>query len=59
MRAGPDFRNLEEKVLVVRWYIASGVIEVAWIDTNANLLDAMTTRLTVYKRGNLFGQWTY
>ena len=59
MRAGPDFRNLEEKVLVVRWHIASGVIKVAWIDTNANLLDAMITRLTVYNRGNLFVQWTY
>ena len=59
MRAGPDFRNLEEKVLVVRWHIASGVITVAWIDTNANLSDVMITRLTVYKWGNSFGQWTY
>ena len=43
----------------VRWHIAAGVIKIAWIETNANLADAMTKILTADKRGGLFGQWTY
>ena len=43
----------------VRCQVAEGVINVPWADTNANLEDAMTKRLTAEKRGDLFGQWTY
>ena len=43
----------------VRWAVAAGIIRVAWIDTNMNLADAMTKRLTADKRNRLFGDWTY
>ena len=34
-----------------RWHLSEGVIKVAWIYNNANLLDAMKNRLTSEKRG--------
>jgi hypothetical protein len=43
----------------VRWAVAAAVISIGWIDTNLNLADAMTKRLTVLKREKLFGSWTY
>ena len=43
----------------VRWAAAAGVIKTAWIDTNTNIADAFTKRLTVMKRDTLFGDWTY
>ena len=42
---------------VVRWHVSTGVIKFALIDTNDNIADDTTKRLTAYKRGNLFGQW--
>ena len=42
-----------------RWHVAAGVIKVAWINTDDNLADAMTKRLTAEKRERLFGGWTY
>jgi hypothetical protein len=43
----------------VRWAVAAGIIQVAWIDTIWNLADAMTKRLTVESRDRLFDEWTY
>ena len=43
----------------VRWNVAARVIVMAWIDTNYNFPDAMTKRLVVEKRMQLFGAWTY
>ena len=43
----------------VRWAVAASVIRVGKIDTNYNLADAMTKRLTSQKRDALFGDWTY
>ena len=42
-----------------RWHVAAAVIRVAWINTDDNLADAMTKRLTTEKRGRLFRGWTY
>ncbi len=44
---------------VRRWHVATGVIKVAWIDTNYNIADAFTKRLSAEKREALFGEWTY
>jgi hypothetical protein len=43
----------------VRWAVAAGVMRVGHIDTNFNLADAMTKRLTAQRRYALFGDWTY
>ena len=43
----------------VRWAVAAGIIRVGWIDTNYNIADAFTKRLTVQQRDKLFGDWTY
>ena len=43
----------------VRWAVAAGIIRVGRIDTNFNLADAMTKRLTAQRRYALFGDWTY
>ena len=43
----------------VRWAVAAGIIRVGWIDTNYNIADAFTKRLTVQQREKLFGDWTY
>ena len=43
----------------VRWHVAAGVLKVAWIDTNYNIADAFTKRLSAEKRNALFGEWTY
>ena len=43
----------------VRWSAAAGIIRVGWVQTDLNLADAMTKRLTVTKRDFLFGEWTY
>jgi hypothetical protein len=43
----------------VRWAVAASIIRVGKIDTNFNLADAMTKRLTAQKRESLFGEWTY
>ena len=43
----------------VRWNVAAGVCTIAWIDTNNNLADAFTKRLTAAVREFLFGEWTY
>ena len=42
-----------------RWHVAAGVIKVAWINTDDNLADTMTKRLTAEKRDRLFRGWTY
>ena len=42
-----------------RWAVAAGIMRVGWIDTNYNIADALTKRLTVAKRNQLFGDWTY
>ena len=52
-------KNISIAYHFVRCQVAEGVINVPWADTNANLEDAMTKRLTAEKRGDLFGQWTY
>ena len=38
-----------------RWHVAAGVVRVVWINTDDNLADAMTKRLTREKRDRLFG----
>ena len=43
----------------VRWAVAAAIISIGWIPTDLNIADAMTKRLTVYKRDALFGSWTY
>ena len=43
----------------VRMAAAAGVIKTAWIDTNENIADAFTKRLSQEKREKLFGDWTY
>ena len=43
----------------VRWSVAAGILRVGWIDTNFNVADALTKRLTVAQRDKLFGDWTY
>ena len=43
----------------VRWSVAAGILRVGWIDTNFNIADAFTKRLTVAQRDKLFGDWTY
>jgi hypothetical protein len=43
----------------VRWAVAAGIMRVGKVDTNENISDAMTKRLTVAKRKHLFGNWTY
>ena len=42
-----------------RWAVAAEIMRVRWIDTNYNIADALTKRLTVAKRNQLFGDWTY
>ena len=41
------------------WAVAAGIMRVGWIDTNYNIVDALTKRLTVAKQNKLFGDWTY
>jgi hypothetical protein len=43
----------------VRWNVAAGVVKFAWIDGRYNLADAMTKRLSMERRQELFGGWTY
>ena len=43
----------------VRWNVAAGVVRMAWIDGRFNLADAMTKRLSMERRQELFGEWTY
>ena len=43
----------------VRWAVAAAIVSIGWIPTDLNIADAMTKRLTVYKRNALFGSWTY
>ena len=43
----------------VRWSVAAGIVRVGWVQTDFNLADAMTKRLTATKRDFLFGEWTY
>ena len=42
-----------------RWATAAGIITTSWIDGEENLSDAMTKRLTQFRREYLFGNWTY
>ena len=43
----------------MRWAIAAGIVQVAWVlDTKMNLADTMTKRLTVEARNRLLGDWT-
>ena len=42
-----------------RWATAAGIITTSWIDGEDNLSDAMTKRLTQFRREYLFGNWTY
>ena len=55
----PNKKHISIAYHFLRWHVAAVVIKVAWIDTNANLADAMTKILTLERRENLFGQWTY
>ena len=41
------------------WAVAAGIMRVGWIDTNYNIVDALTKRLTVAKQNQLFGDWKY
>ena len=43
----------------VRWAVAAGSAIIRWINTDLNIADAMTKRLTVAKGEKLFGSWTY
>ena len=43
----------------VRWSVAADILRVGKVDTEHNLADAMTKRLTAEKRNHLFGNWTY
>ena len=43
----------------VRWAVAASIVAIGWIPTDLNIADVMTKRLTVYKREQLFGSWTY
>ena len=43
----------------VRWAVAAGTMMVGKVDTEENIADAMTKRLTVMRRDKLFGNWTY
>ena len=43
----------------VRWHAAAGVAKIAWINTDYNLADPFTKRLSAEKRETLFGEWTY
>ena len=43
----------------VRWSVAARILRVGKVDTDENLADAMTKRLTVEKRNYLFRNWTY
>ena len=43
----------------VRWAVAANTLRVGKIDTDKNLADPMTKRLSVTKRQYLFGNWTY
>ena len=43
----------------VRWCVAAGIISVGWIESQNNLADAFTKRLTTMAREYLFGNWTY
>ena len=42
-----------------RWATAAGVLRTAWVNTRYNLADAFTKMLSVVKRSELFGDWTY
>ena len=42
-----------------RWCVAAGIVLIGWVDTNDNLADAFTKRLSADKRDFLFGEWTY
>mgnify|MGYP000037359179 CR=1 FL=1 len=42
-----------------RWNSAASVVSVAWINTQDNLADAFTKRLSAMVRDYLFGNWTY
>ena len=43
----------------VRWSVAARIMRVGWIQSEENIADAMTKRLTAAKRDYLFGNWTY
>ena len=43
----------------VRWSVAAGIIKVGWIQTDLNIADPFTKRLTAIQRDRLFGDWTY
>ena len=43
----------------VRWAVAADTLRVGKVDTDENLADPMTKRLSVAKRTYLFGNWTY
>eukprot|EP00978_Attheya_sp_CCMP212_P000550 scaffold1076_cov32-Attheya_sp.AAC.2 len=42
-----------------RWNSAASLVSVAWINTQDNLADAFTKRLSEMVRDYLFGNWTY
>ena len=39
--------------------MAAKPVKVTWIETNCNISDAITKRLTYNKTDCLFGDWTY
>ena len=43
----------------VRWATAAGIIRVAWVRSEDNLVDSLIKRLPSVKRDCLFGDWTY
>lgn len=44
---------------MARWHVAARIIEVYWVETNQNLADAFTKRLSKHKRDELFGNISY
>ncbi|CAJ1959256.1 unnamed protein product [Cylindrotheca closterium] len=42
-----------------RWNVAAGVVDVSWTPGMLNLADVFTKRLTLERRGRLYGEWTY
>jgi hypothetical protein len=43
----------------VRWAVAAEIIKVGKVHTDRNIADALTKRLTVNKRNELYSMWTY
>ena len=42
-----------------RWSVAAKETMIGWINTDYNIADAFTKRLSAHKRDDLFWRWTY